>query len=134
MEIKPTQSSDVEYIVKHSTSRGEDAPPEVHFAVTVWHEDTPIIVGGFWFLTKNTAWCWMDWTDKATEHKIVAFRTVREFIDEMIEKRDIKRLMAAGHTDFQESIETMKHLGFRKESIMKNYFGDKDAYLYARIM
>ena len=92
----------------------------------------PILVGGFRQINDATAWCWMDLAEGVNIRQ--AYRVIKEWIELYIESNDIKRLQAFVRVDFEQAIRTVKHLGFKKESIMKNFFRDCDAYLFVRIL
>ena len=92
-----------------------------------------MVVGGFRLLNLTSAWCWMDWTAEALRHKKEVYKTVRDWLDFITKEMGLVRLMACVKTDFPAAIRTIEHLGFCRESIMKHFYGEKDAYLYVRL-
>lgn len=136
MEFRATTPEDLAYVAEHSVSRGiqKHAPDQTEFCYTLEHEGVPLCIGGFQLINLRTAWCWVDMTDESSKYIAVAYRTIRDWIDIFIREHDIKRLQAYVECDFTEAIRMVQHLGFKKESIMKNFMGDRDAFMYVRII
>jgi len=136
MHFRETTQADLDYVANHSVSRGiqKHCPEQVDYCYTLEHEGKPLGIGGFRLINVTTAWCWVDLTDRAGSHIVVAYRTIKEWIDVFTKEHGIKRLQAYVECDFEEAIRMVKHLGFEKESIMKNFIGDKDSYMYVRII
>ena len=80
----------------------------------------------------TTAWCWVDMLSH--EDIRTSYRLIKEWIDDFAAAHELKRLQAYVECDFEEAIRLVKHLGFEKESIMKNFMNDKDAYMFVRIL
>ena len=135
MEFREATQSDLDYMLEHSISTGcpRERPKQTDFVYTLEHHGDIIMVGGFRLINTTTAWGWLDVSKEINEHKRVAFFTIREWLNDFVKELGIKRLMCAVRTDFQKGIRTVEHLGFHRESIMKNFFDDKDGYLYVRI-
>ena len=135
MELREATQEDLDYMSNHSVSRGiqKKMPERVDYVYALEHEGVPLMIGGFGLINKHTAWCWVDLSDTAGGHIHTAYRVIKEWIDKFIEEHKLTRIQSYVECDFPEAIRTVEHLGFTKESIMKNFMGDKDAYLYIRI-
>lgn len=136
MEFRETTQEDLDFVADHSISRGilKRQPECIDYCYTLEHEGKPLGIGGFRLINATTMWCWVDITDCAGNHIIPAYRVLKEWIDIFVKEHKIKRLQAYIEMDFPEAIRMVQHLGFEKESIMKNFVGDKDASMYVRIM
>jgi RimJ/RimL family protein N-acetyltransferase len=89
-------------------------------------------MGGFKLMNYDTAWCWIDITDVAGKHTFSMYRVIKEWISKFVKDHGLKRIQATVECDFEEAIRMVRHLGFKKESIMKNYVNGKDAFMYVR--
>jgi RimJ/RimL family protein N-acetyltransferase len=76
----------------------------------------------------------VDITRHAEGHMIIGYRVIKEWLDELVEIHGIKRLQAYVEPGHPERIRMVQHLGFERESILEKFLGDKDAYLYKRII
>jgi len=135
MLFREAIQSDIDYLSDHSVSMGcfGQMPERIDYVYTLEHEGKPLAVGGIKLLNLTTAWCWMDLTEEALKHRKRVYRTIKEWLDVLVEEKGLIRLMAAIRTDFQEAIRTVEHLGFYRESIMPKFSSGTDAYLYVRI-
>ena len=136
MEFREATQDDLDYMADHSVSKGiqKACPEQLDYTFTLEHEGKPLGVGGFRFVNATTAWCWVDLADGAHGRINTAYRTIKEWMDLFAEEHNIKRLQAYVECDFDEAIRMVRHLGFERESIMKNFVGDKDAFMYVRII
>ena len=135
MEFRETIQEDLDFVANHSISRGilKRQPECIDYCFTLEHEGKPLGVGGFRLINLTTAWAWCDLTDCVGSHIIPAYRVVKEWIDIFVKEHGIKRLQAYVEMDFPEAIRMVQHLGFEKESIMKNFVGDKDVSMYVKL-
>ena len=135
MEFRETTQEDLDFVADHSVSRGilKRQPECIDYCFTLEHEGKPLGIGGFRLINLTTAWCWLDMTDRAGSHIIPAYRVVKEWMDIFVKEHGIKRLQAYIAPDFPEAVHMVQHLGFEKESIMKNFMGDKDASMYVKL-
>ncbi len=126
----------MDFIANHSVSRGiqKRCPEQIEYCYTLEHEGKVLGIGGFRLINITTAWAWLDMTDLAGEYIVVCYRVIKEWIDIFVEEHGIKRLQAYVECDFEEAIRMVKHLGFHKESVMENFTGDKDAFMFVRIL
>lgn len=136
MEFRTTTQEDLDFVANHSVSRGilKRQPECIDFCYTLEHEGEPLGIGGFRLINETTAWCWIDMTDRVGSHLIPAYRVVKEWMNIFVKEHGIKRLQAYVEMDFPEAIRMVQHLGFEKESIMRNFVGDKDVSMYVRII
>jgi hypothetical protein len=135
MEFRETTQEDYDYAQDHSVSDPEKNHPEqAEYLYTLEHDGFPLMVGGFRMINATTAWCYVDLTDRAGLHVIELYRTMRDWINVWAKDHKVKRLQAYVRTDFPEGVRLVEHLGFERESIMKNFIGDKDATMYRRII
>lgn len=135
MQLREATQADLEYMTGASISRGQKELP-VCIDLTYCMENDGVIlgIGGMKLMTPSVAWCWMDWSPHAMEHLYSGYRMLTEWLDTMIATHKIKRLMAAVECDFHQAIRTVEHLGFERESIMKNWTEHRPAFLYVRLM
>ena len=135
MEFRETTQEDLDFVANHSVSRGilKRQPECIDYCFTLEHKGKPLGIGGFRFINITTAWCWLDMTDLAGEYIIVAYRVIKEWMEIFVKEHKIKRLQAYIELDFPEAIRMAQHLGFEKESIMRNFVGDKDVSMYTRV-
>ena len=136
MEFRETTKEDLEFAENHTISRGiqKHSPEQIDYCYTLEHEGKPLMIGGFSMINRTTAWCWVDITDESGKNIIRIYRIIKEWIDQFCKDHKLIRLQAYVECDFDEAIRMVKHLGFKKESIMANFMGDKDAYMFVRIL
>ena len=138
MQFRESTQEDFDYLADHTISRGilKRQPAQVDYYYTLEHEGIPLGIGGFRLINLTTAWAWIDLSDEAKKHIRIVYRTIKEWADIFVKEHKLKRLQAYVETDFPEAIRVAEHLGFRKEfdKPMKNFVGDKDAYMYVRLI
>lgn len=136
MNFRETIQEDLDFVANRSVSRGiaKYQPECIDYCYTLEHEGEPLGIGGFRLINLTTAWCWVDLTDGAGRHIVVAYRVIKEWVDKFAEEHQLKRLQAYIECDFEEAIRMAQHLGFEYESRMKNFVDNKDAFLYVRII
>ncbi len=136
MEIRETTQADLDFLADHSVSRGVQklCPEQLSYIYTLEHEGEPLGVGGFRLINKSTSWCWVDISKRAGQNMIYGYRVIRDKIEEFCKEHNLRRLQSYVECDFKRAIRMVEHLGFERESTMKNFVGDKDAYLYVKII
>ena len=129
-------TEDFEYLKNHSASRGifKDTPEVTEYSYSLEHEGKLLASGGFRLINTTTAWAWIDLSHHAGSHIQTLYTVVKRWIDEFVEDKGIKRLQAYLDPQFPEGIRLAQHLGFTRESNMKNFYGDRDAFLYVRVI
>lgn len=134
MIFRETIQKDIDFVADHSVSRGisKHQPERIDYCYTLEHEGKVLCIGGFRLINLTTAWCWLDLTDVAGVYIIVCYRVIKEWLDIFVEEHGIKRLQCYVECDFPEAIRMVEHLGFKEESVMKNFVGDKGAYMYVK--
>lgn len=135
MEFREMTKSDVEFVAKHSISRGVFGKMfrQTDFSWSLEHEGKILATGGIQLINPVAAWGWIDLTEYAQVRIFTVYRVIKEWMEKFCEDNKIKRLQAYIETDFPQAKRTVKHLGFEFESVMKNFMGDKDAHMYKRI-
>ena len=136
MNFRAMTTEDYEYLKDHSASRGifKNTPEVTEYSFSLEHKGELLASGGFRLINLSTAWCWLDMTHHAGSHIQTLYRVVKEWIEKFTEDKNIKRLQAYVDPDFPEGIRLVQHLGFERESNMELFYGDRDAYLYKRII
>lgn len=136
MNFRETTQADLDFVADNSISRGiaKRQPECIDYCYTLEHEDKVLIIGGFRLINPTTAWCWTDWTHLSKDHIVVTYRVTKEWIDIFAKEHNLRRLQCYVETDFEEALRMVGHLGFEWESTMKNFIGDKDAYMFTRIL
>lgn len=136
MNFREMIQSDVDFVKDHSVSRGifYKQPEVTDFSYTLEHEGEILGIGGIRLINPTTAWAWIDMTHYAGNHIIAVYRVIKEWMDILCKEKGIKRLQAYIEMDFPEAIRMVRHLGFKEESVMKNFMGDKDAFMFVRIV
>ena len=136
MRLRELKPDDLEYLKEHSISRGiqKHHPGHVDFYYTLEDEEAGILaIGGICLINLTTAWCWLDMTDLMVGRIVSGYRIIRDWLDIFVESNNIRRLQAYVECDFKEAISLVEHLGFERESTMKSFTDDKDAYMYRRL-
>ena len=135
MIFREAVQEDLDYLADNSISRGvqKHAPEQVSYIYSLEHNGKLLGAGGFQLINLHTAWCWVDMSHEARNYIVSSYKTIKEQIESFMIEHNIKRLQAYVECDFPEAIRMVSHLGFHKESIMKNFVGDNDAYMYVRV-
>lgn len=136
MIFREMNKEDYEYLKDNSASRGifKNTPEVTEYSYSLEHEGKLLASGGFRLINKTTSWCWIDLTHHAESHITTLYITISKWIDEFVKDKGIKRLQAYIDPQFPEAIRLVQHLGFERESNMKNFYGDRDAFLYVRLI
>jgi len=132
VKFREATKEDFDFVADHSVSRGKMHPDVIDFVFTLEHEGFPLGIGGFKLMNYDIAWCWVDLTDLAGGHIRTCYRVIKEWIEGFMEEKQLTRLQATVECDFEEAIRMVKHLGFKKESIMKRYVDGKDAFMFVK--
>lgn len=132
MEFREATEADLAYMGEHSTSQGcfADLPKTIDYVYAMEDQGQLLGVGGLKMMNPTTAWVWMDVAPYGKRHFHTAFRVIRTWLDSL---KGFRRLQASIAVDFSEGIRTVEHLGFHRESRMKHFHGDTDAYCYVRL-
>lgn len=136
MNFREIKQEDIDFVAEHSISRGvlSKQPERTDWSYALEHEGKVLGVGGIRLINNHTAWAWVDTTEYAREHLKTGYRVVREWMEIICKEMGIVRLQAYVEVGFEEAERMVKHLGFEKESVMRNFVGSKSAYLFVRIM
>jgi len=134
MNFRQATDNDLAFAGKHSISHGcfSEMPEITDYVYTLDHEGVVLAVGGLKMMNPWSAWAWFDLTGFAMQYKTVVFRTIRSFLDGVMQEKKIERIMAAVEVDFDRAIRTAERLGFEREGLMPRFMGSKAAYMYVR--
>lgn len=134
MIFRETTQDDMDYMKDNSVSRGimKYQPEFIDYCYSLEHDGKLLGIGGIRMINTSTAWCWIDMTEDAKNHIITVYRVIREWMIELVRQHKLKRLQAYIEPDFPEAIRMAQHLGFEKESILKDFMPDGNALMYVR--
>ena len=138
MIFREAIESDYDYMVENSINNKTDRKlqPIIDYEYTLEHEGDILGVGGFRMVTEVTAWCWVNFSEVGVHTTMTnlkeTYRASRDWINAWALSHDMKRIQAFVE-DSEEEIRLVRHLGFEQESIMKNFFGERDGLMYVRI-
>ncbi len=133
MKIRDATVEDMKEVSETSISRGiKEQITATDYVYALEDEGVVLCVGGIKMMNETSAFVWIDMAAAATKQLIVVYRTLWDWMDTLIKVHNIQRLMAAVICDFNEAIRMVEHLGFKRESTMRNWKNGKDAYLYVR--
>lgn len=135
MIFRELQQSDVDFVAENTISRGflGKQPQEIDFSYTLEHNGKILGIGGVRLITPTTGWGWFNMTTFARGHIVVCYRTIKDWLDTLVEDNGLKRVQAYIDVSFPEGIRMAKHLGFEEESLMKDFLPTGDAFLYVKI-
>ena len=134
MNFREATLEDIELMaslsVNQDTERKIGEP--LDFVYTLEHKGELLVVGGFRMIVPTTAWCWLDLSEYGVKHIRDSFRTIKEWGGKWAKANGVKRLQCFTR-DQEDKKRLVTHCGFKQESIMKNFYGDEDAILFARV-
>ena len=138
MIFREAKESDFDYLVENSINQKQDRKlqPVIDYEYTLEDDGHILGTGGFRMVTEWTAWCWVNYSEVGVHTSLLylkeTYRATRTWIDTWAKTKKIRRLQAFVE-DNELNIRLVEHLGFKRESVMKNFFGDNDGFMYARI-
>ena len=135
MVLRTLTTKDLEFMACHSVSNGiaGETPETLDYTYTLEDDGLVLVIGGLKIVNLYTAWCWFDMSEYGKKKPIAVYRCMKEWLDFTAFDLNLKRLQCAVEPDFEEAIRTVRHLGFEQESIMKNFFNDKDGLMFRRL-
>ncbi len=135
MEFRATIDSDRDFVGKHSISRGvcNEQPEVFEFCYTLEHEGVIFGIGGLRLITPQVAWAHVDMTTFALKRIKTCYRVVGDVITNCARENGIRRVQAYVDLEFPDAIRMAQHLGFERESVMRNFIDGKPAGLYTRM-
>ena len=136
MQLREATKADLLFAADHTVSRGifKNQPEKIEALYALEHQGEILAVGGIRMVNLSTAWVWVDLTDRIGDHMGAVYRVIKEWMAEMIHLFGIRRMQAYVELDFPEAIRMAEHLGFAKESVLEQFVGDKDAFMYVKIV
>jgi hypothetical protein len=124
MNFRAAISSDFDEVLKTSTQPGRKDPPAV---TDCWyaleHEGRVLAIGGVKLFNEWSALAWLDLSSYAMQHKIQVYRVIKEWLDELMEKLALIRVVAFVDPSFEAGINTVTHLGFTIECALEDHLG-----------
>jgi hypothetical protein len=135
MQVSKATDADLEAMGKQSVSRGclGSIPETTDFVYALKHRRELLAVGGIKLMNPTSAWAWLDLAPPALKHKTAVFRAIRDYLDGLMAKSGLTRLMAAVEPSFPEAIRTVLHLEFHEESRMPGFFGNEEGIMFVRL-
>jgi len=133
MNFREATFEDIKYMAENSINQTEKKLVErVDYVYALEHDGNLLGIGGFRLIVPTCAWCWIDLSRYGIDNLKELYRTTREWMETFSISMGIVRLQAFVRNN-EKHIRLVKHLGFERESTMKNFYGGDDAYLYVRI-
>ena len=134
MKFREATIEDYESMVNLSINQRADRKMDLPLDsfYTLEHDGKILFVGGYRMIVPTTAWCWLDFTEYGVKRIKDSYRTINEFTEQWVKLNGVSRLQAFTHNGEKE-IRLVKHFKFKQECIMKNFYGDEDAILFARV-
>ena len=134
IEFRESKPEDFQHMIEHSTNKTVDRKPfeRVDYSYTLEEDGKPVGMGGFSLIVPETYWCWIDLTEDAEKNIVTCYRVIRDWMNKFAESMEIKRLQAF-IKDRPRHIRLAEHLGFERESVMKNFYGNEDGFMYRKL-
>lgn len=138
--IKDMKEEDLQYVRENPLESAVKNYPEmtpVPPAFTVIFDDKIVAVGGMIILWDYVGEMWLMLTKDCKREGIfgmIAFETIKNKVDELIEEYKIRRAQCTIRTDFPKAKRMIEALGFEQEGLLRNYTPDGcNVWLYARL-
>jgi len=135
MKFRAATIEDVEYFKEHSINTKVDRTDiqQMDYPYSIEDDDGVLLaLGGFRMIIPSCAWCWVDLSKEGTKQIKNTYRIIRSLIDGWTKFHNVRRIQAFVR-DVEINKRLARHLGLEEECLMKNFYGDEDAFLYARI-
>ena len=135
IRLREMRVEDVEYMKEHSASNGifKKMPERLDYSYALVDDGEPLFVGGISLLNPTVGWCWIDMTELGHKNAIISYRVIRDWMELMVKRHKLRRLMAFVEVGFDAGQRTVEHLGFTEEGTLRNMIDGKPAYLYAKL-
>lgn len=141
MIFRPSTQADLDY-VKAAPFEGavKDYPyltcPDDNTITTIY-EGYIVAVGGVFIPWEGKGTFWLILRDDAKKHGfhgILALSAIRDKVDYLFAKNELKSAQATVRPELEESVKMIEWLGFERKCLMEKYCPDGgDTYLYERI-
>ena len=102
---------------------------EIGTAMTIFYHGEPIAVVGVVYFWNGVGELWSLFDEKSRSLPATMLRTGKSYCDIATRYLRLHRLQITVRTDDNRAIRYAEHLGFKTESVMKNYGPDKVDYL-----
>jgi hypothetical protein len=136
MKFRAATIEDVEYFKEHSINTKADRSDihQLDYPYTAEDDEGNLLaLGGFRMIIPSCAWVWVDLSDEGVKQIKDTYRIIKSLINGWTKFHGVKRIQAFIRDD-EKNKRLARHLGLEEESLMKNFYGNEDAYMYARII
>lgn len=137
MEIRKLQEGDFEYVMENLLEKAVKNYPLMnpqHFSYTGIFNGKIMGIGGAIEFWKGVGELWLILTKHVLEHKVVAYRCLKEMAEKIMGERNFVRTQIHVRPDFPQANRMVEKLGFRLEGRLRKYCPDgEDIYIYAKI-
>ena len=136
MNFREITQADIDYCAKNGLYARKYANDEGPLSLgwTLEHRNDVLAIGGFLFITNTTAWAWIELSQASKQYVLESYRVIKEWMEIACEEKKIVRLQAWVDPEFEAAIRTVEHLGFFRESTMRDFLGKgKPAFLYVKL-
>jgi len=133
MMVREMTHADLEYMKEHSINPKLPQGMAVNYMFALEHEGELMLICGFRSIVPETAWAWLDLTESAPKYMITIYRFMKNLMQDFAEDNGIHRYQAFVR-DIPEHIRLVEHLGFELESLMKEFYGNEDAFMYRKLI
>ena len=106
--------------------------------ITTIYEGHVVAVGGLVVYWEGVGLFWLMLTADCKKwgfHGVLALDAIKDKVEYLIEKNNLRRAQATVKPDFPEAIKMIEFLGFKRDCLMECYCPDgSDSYLYSKVM
>lgn len=105
------------------------------YARTLMKDDTVLACFGVWPMWPGVGRAWSLISAAARKHPKTLYRSVKRCLETVESRDEMHRIEATVRLGHPSAHSWIRHLGFEREGLMRNYgqFGMGDSHLYARI-
>jgi hypothetical protein len=102
-------------------------------ALTLMVGDEIMSCGGVMLLSQGVAEIWTLNGPLIKKYPIEFHKFILDCRDKFQKQFNLVRMQAPIQSDIEMNIKWIESLGFKREGLMRKYYGDKDFYMYSRI-
>ena len=105
------------------------------YARTLMHDDVVLACFGVWPMWPGVGRAWSLISAAARKYPKALYSSVKRCLETIEARDDMHRIEATVRSGHPSAHSWIRHLGFQREGLMRNYgqFGIGDSHLYARI-
>jgi len=105
------------------------------FGRTLTEDGKPIASWGMEVHWKGNATVWSEFSKRSLDrYPVTVAKNVRRHLEKHIKELRLRRIQSLIYSDDHVSMHWIEWLGFHREARLKNYLGDKDLFIYARLV